>query len=144
MAGFAEDQRFEPATADMGASSLVRRLARQADPAFVVQARRRNYGLFGSLLPREAQVLPDIPEGVCPLFFPFLVSDKPAAIHELAAKGVSLYPYWLLPHPAIPTGAFPEADHLRTHLLALPVYQGLSSEDVEYLADAVTAVASSQ
>jgi hypothetical protein len=138
MVGIADVERFQPAAADSGVSSLVRRLALRADPARVVQARRRNYRQLGSLLPRETQVLPELPEGVCPLFLPALVPDKPGAISRLREKGIALYPYWSLAHPAIPDGAFPEAGRLRAHLLALPVYQGLSPEDIEYLAEAVS------
>ena len=138
MVGVVDVERFLPADADSGVSVAVRRLALRADPTRVVQARRRNYRLLGSLLPREIQVLPELPEGVCPLFLPVIVLDKPAAISSLREKGIALYSYWSLRHPAVPDGAFPEADHLRAHLLALPVYQGLSPEDIEYLAEAVS------
>lgn len=138
MVGIADVERFDPAAAHSGVSSLVRRLALRTNPARVVQARRRNYRLLGSLLPREIQVLPELPEGVCPIALPVLFPDKPAAIRRLWEKGIPLYAYWSLRHPAVPDGAFPEADHLRAHVLDLPVYQGLSSEDIEYLAEAVS------
>lgn len=136
-------ERFEPANAKFGASSLIQRLALQAEPAHVMQERRRNYLMLGSLLPRESQLLPNLRAGVCPLFFPFLVVDQQAAVRELRGQGIELFSYWSLPHPAIPTGAFPEADYLRVHLLALPVYQGLSPKDIEYVADALSALAPS-
>jgi len=142
--GATYDESFDPATADMGASTVVQELALRSNPAFVVQARRRNYRRLGSLLPRDGQLSPDLPVGVCPLFFPFFVADRAAAVRSLKAKGIELFPYWSTPHPAIPAGAFPEAEHLRAHLLALPVYQGLSREDVEYLAGAVSVVARAQ
>jgi hypothetical protein len=131
------DESFDPATANLGASAVVRELALRPDPVSVVRARRRNYRLLAWLLRAGDRLLPDLPLGVCPLFFPVLVADRPQAIRRLKAKGIDLFPYWSTPHPAIPSGAFPEAEHLRAHLLPLPVYQGLLAEDIEYLAEAV-------
>jgi perosamine synthetase len=135
--GSSRDETFDRATARLGASAAVRELALRPSPALVVQARRRNYRLLSSLLPREDQLLADLRAGICPLFLPFFVADAPAAIRRLKTKGIELFPYWSTPHPAIPAGAFPEAEYLRAHLLALPVYQGLEAEDIEFLADAV-------
>jgi len=133
-------EAFDPESALTGASELVRRMALRSDPAVVVAERRRNYELLSALLPRCWQLFPDLPEGVCPLYLPFLVPDKPAALRRLHANGLELFPYWSVAHPAIADGAFPEAERLRAHLLALPVYPGMSTRDVEYLANAVSAV----
>jgi len=133
-------EAFEPETASTEASELVQRLTLRSDPAVVVSERRRNYSLLSALLPRRWQLFPDLPVGVCPLYLPILVPDKPEALHRLHAKGLELFPYWSAAHPAVPDGAFPEEERLRAHLLALPVYQGMSARDVEYLADAVGAV----
>jgi dTDP-4-amino-4,6-dideoxygalactose transaminase len=137
-------EAFEPETAMVEASELVQRLTLRNDPATVVAERRHNYPLLASMLPREDQLFPDLPEGVCPLYLPFFVLDKPDALRRLRAKGLKLFPYWSIAHPAIPEGAFPEAERLRAHLLALPVYQGMTSRDVEYLADAVCVIALTQ
>jgi dTDP-4-amino-4,6-dideoxygalactose transaminase len=133
------DERFDPATAYLGASAAVQQLALRCSPAYVVRARRTNYQMLASLLPREDQLSVDLGEGVCPLFFPFFVSNRAAAIRNLGARGIELFPHWLTPHPAIRTGSFPEAEYLRTHVVALPVYQGLSPDDVAHLAGAVRA-----
>jgi dTDP-4-amino-4,6-dideoxygalactose transaminase len=140
----AGDERFDPATAYLGASAGVQQLALRCSPHHVARARRANYQMLASLLPREDQLSLDLGAGVCPLFFPFFVADRAAAIHSLGARGIELFPHWLVPHPAIRTEAFPEAAYLRSHLLALPLYQGLLPEDIEYLANAVSIVASSQ
>jgi len=138
------DESFDPATAHVGASAVVQELALRPNPALVVQARRSNYRRLGSLLPRDGQLSAELPAGVCPLFFPFFVPDRAMAIRRLKAKGIEIFPYWSTPHPAIAAGAFPEAEYQRGHLLALPVYQGLSREDVEYLAGAVSVIARAQ
>ena len=137
-------QSFESATAGLGVSDLVRQFALRIDPAEVVAARRRNYELLASLLPPEGRVLPDLPEGVCPQYLPYLMLDRPAAIRKLHARGINVLPHWARAHPAIPRGAFPEAEDLRARLLALPVYQGLSTKDIEYLGHVVCVIALTQ
>lgn len=132
-------ETLEPTSARTEASGLVQRMALRQDPARVVRERRRNYVRLSALLPRRWQLFPDLPEGVCPLYLPILVPDKPEALRRLHARGLELFPYWSSAHPAIPPGAFPEAERLRAHLLALPVYQGMTARDVENLADAVGA-----
>jgi perosamine synthetase len=136
-----EDEGLDLTTINVGASVAIRELALRADPAAVVRERRQNYRFLGALLPVESQLAPELPPGVCPLFFPFLVSDPAAMIQMMRERGVDLYPYWSKPHPAIPREGFMEVGHLRKHLLALPVYQGLSVEDVEYVAEAVLSCA---
>ena len=108
------------------------------------RTRRRNYELLASLLPREGQLLPELPEGVCPLYLPVPRGGQAGAIRALAREGDRGVPLLGGSPPVDSRGAFPEAEHLRQHVLALPVYQGLSSRDVEYLAKSVLAVTRAQ
>ena len=64
-------ESFDPADCPgLAASELVRQLALRADAVAVVAARRRNYRPLASLLPPEGELLPDLPEGVCPQDLP--------------------------------------------------------------------------
>lgn len=134
------DDKFERALVGLGASKLVRRLSARADTEAIVKTRRRNFEALMDLLPKSRQVIHTLPEGVCPLFFPVLVADKPSAMRILAGKGIESIPFWSKAHPAIPAGAFPAVEYLRAHVLEVPIHQTLQPEDMTYLAQALADV----
>lgn len=125
---------------DLGVSNLTKSLVHRADAEAIVHARRRNFEALMALVPRDRQLIPMLPEGVCPLFFPVLVEDKAVAIRTLAQEGIEAIPFWSTAHPAIPVGAFPVADYLRAHVLEVPVHQALDPADMTYLAEALESI----
>lgn len=82
----------------------------------------------------------DLPDGVCPLFLPILVSDKEAAARALKDRGVEAVEFWnqgdLL--GSLAEGA--DARHLRRHLLEIPIHQDLGDEAIDFASDQVLAV----
>ena len=128
---------WDPRLLAYRASALTRALMKTAYPDRVISSRRRNYlYLRDRLEGRIESPLPELPEGVCPLFFPVMVKDKPAVIEQLAARGVGSVNLWWEPHPACPEKMAREVQHLRLGLLELPIHQSLSLEDVDLVADA--------
>jgi len=131
---------FDIGMVNLGASSLAKRLAKGADAQAIVRARRRNFETLMALVPRERQLFDKLPRDVCPLIFPVLVEDKASAVRTLSRRGIEAIPFWSIPHPAVPMGAFPEADYLRAHVLEVPVHQDLVPDDMAYLAAALAEV----
>jgi dTDP-4-amino-4,6-dideoxygalactose transaminase len=131
-------QLFESRHAHLGMSPLSRLvLASQRFPA-VVERRRRNFEqLLARLSPLAAPVFDHLPSGVCPLFYPLRVRDKPAVMRRLAARGIETVDFWSLGHPAVSAGAFPAIDALRRSIVELPCHQGLTPAAVERVAEAV-------
>jgi dTDP-4-amino-4,6-dideoxygalactose transaminase len=134
------DEEFHRSFSSYAASRLARRLASRCNAEEVFAARRRNFEILSLLLPSRMRLVRSLPEGVCPLLFPALVQDKRAAARELAGRGIETFPFWSLAHPAVPREDFSDADFLRTHVLALPIHQALTTSDIEYLADSVIAL----
>jgi dTDP-4-amino-4,6-dideoxygalactose transaminase len=117
---------------------LFRRLARPE----VREIRRRNFEDLGRrLLDRGAVVplLPGLPPGCCPLFFPVVVEDPVGLQRHLAAHGVGTKHFWSFFHPAIPMERFPFESRLKRTVVVLPVHQDLGEDEVAYLADRVNA-----
>jgi selenocysteine lyase/cysteine desulfurase len=116
---------------------LMPRVARRS----VREIRRRNYsrlldalgdyvvGPFGALTP-----------GACPWFFPVRTPSPGDAVLNLLQHGVSTIHYWAAGHPAIEDGKFPNVLRRRATTLAVPVHQGLSTKDVDRIAEAVLQV----
>ena len=102
-----------------------------------IRARRRENFLLlqGKLEGRVRMLRADLPEGVCPLFFPILVKDKAAAARDLQRQGIGAVEFWNDPqsNPAIG----PDARYLRSHVLELPIHQDVSPAQVEFIAEQV-------
>jgi dTDP-4-amino-4,6-dideoxygalactose transaminase len=99
-----------------------------------IRARRReNFLLMRELLHGRVTMLrEDLPEGVCPLFFPILVRDKHETAQFLWDRGVGAVEFWNDPqdNPWIRK----DARFLRSHVLELPIHQDVTPSQVEYIA----------
>jgi perosamine synthetase len=134
---------WDPRMLEFGASPWLRRFMKLVDPDHVVARRRENYLRLAARLRGRAHTPPPfaaLPDGVCPLFFPVMVDDKPRVHEEMARLGVQTINLWYDSHPACPSDLAAEASRWRHHLLELPIHQGLSGEDIDRVADALVSV----
>jgi dTDP-4-amino-4,6-dideoxygalactose transaminase len=82
---------------------------------------------------------PGLAEGVCPLFCPILVDDKPATARALRQRGIAALEFWN--HGADEDGDMSDTTRfLRSHVLALPIHQDLTPRHVAYVARQVSSV----
>ncbi|HEY8209801.1 MAG TPA: DegT/DnrJ/EryC1/StrS family aminotransferase [Myxococcaceae bacterium] len=133
-------QHFNRAHVDLGMSALAKRIALAQDLRAVVEARRRNYFfLLGRLREVAPPLFNQLPPGVCPLFYPLLVDDKPAVMARLRARGVETIDFWQRFHPACDPAQFPEVAQLRRTVLEIPCHQDLTPDRVTVVADEVRA-----
>jgi dTDP-4-amino-4,6-dideoxygalactose transaminase len=133
------DMGFDEAQLDLAISPVCHALIRRCDFASIKRRRRDNFlRLRASLEGRVPLLKRDLPEGVCPLFFPILVPDKRAAAHALRARGVDAVEFWNEGDPAAP--AFAEVRFLRRHVLELPLHQDLGAAEIDYVAAQVRAL----
>jgi dTDP-4-amino-4,6-dideoxygalactose transaminase len=133
-------QHFDRAHVDLGMSALAKRIALAQDFTRVVEARRRNFFfLLGRLRDVAPPLFNQLPPGVCPLFFPLLVDDKPAVMARLRARGVETIDFWQRFHPDCDPAQFPEVAQLRRTVLEIPCHQDLTPDLVAVVADEVRA-----
>jgi dTDP-4-amino-4,6-dideoxygalactose transaminase len=126
----------------LGASPVVEHLCRRTDGEMVAVRRRRNFTRLAAELGDRFEVLgAPLPPGVCPLFVPIRVPDKPRLHAALQARGVDAIDFWSTGDPACDPGAFPEAAALRREILELPCHQSLDDEEIDAVAHAVREVA---
>src|SRR5204862_7516566 len=97
-------------------------------------ARRRNFRILEDRL-RGSVALVDktLADGVCPLFFPLLASNKHAAAGALAKQGIESIEFWNSGDPESHR-AGSGAEFLRRHLLEIPIHQDVTPEAAEYTA----------
>ena len=126
---------------DLGMSRMSERLLTRMDFAGIKQRRVDNYRQLSERLgPDVIQVFPDLPDGVCPLFFPIIVSDKHAAAEALRARGVDALEFW---NDSVEPGGHDmssDARFLRRHVLELPIHQDLTSRHIDHVARQVSAL----
>jgi len=118
-------------------SRVSARLLDRFDDAAIRDARVENYRLLDARLdPGVARVFPQLPDGVCPLFFPILADDKPAAARALQRLGIDALEFW---NESVESGAEMSADarFLRAHVLELPIHQDLTPRHIAYMAQHV-------
>ncbi len=123
-----------------GMSPLSRRLLGITDHLEVIRRRRENYFHLLRHLPCDSRMNPlheNLPDGVCPMFFPLIVKERDKVYEMLASKNIGVFRYWIWRHPILHGISYRHADYLRSNLLALPLHQDLDEEDIEFLEDAI-------
>jgi dTDP-4-amino-4,6-dideoxygalactose transaminase len=114
-------------------SSLSRRLLRHFDYEGIRARRRANFLRMRDRLQGDVALLrEDLEPGVCPLFFPILVSDKAAAAAALWSRGVEAVQFWNHGDPGAAPEEGPDAKHLRRHLLEIPIHQDISDHQTDF------------
>jgi perosamine synthetase len=135
------NEGFDVSKVDLGMSSLGRYLMRRFDYSRIVERRRQNFTLLSDRLGGVVPVVrADLQEGVCPLFFPILVSDKSATARALQTYGVEAIEFWNHGDPQAEARNQGATQFLRRHVLELPIHQDVSPDRIQYIADRVRAV----
>jgi dTDP-4-amino-4,6-dideoxygalactose transaminase len=110
----------------------------------IVRRRRGNYLRLAAALDgiKGVRLLyHELPEGVCPLSLPLLVSNRDACVEVLQARGIAAFPWWAGFHRnGLDWSRFPEACWLKHNMLTLPVHQGLDDRHLNYMVETVAEV----
>jgi dTDP-4-amino-4,6-dideoxygalactose transaminase len=135
------DIGFNLEDVDLAMSPLSQRLLSRLDFEEIRRRRRENYQRLEERLGNQIiKVAHDLPEGICPLFFPIIVADKHAAAERLRARGVDAVEFWN--DSCEPGGHEMGADarFLRQHVLELPIHQDLTTRHIDHVARQVAAL----
>jgi dTDP-4-amino-4,6-dideoxygalactose transaminase len=131
------DIGFDLDDVDLAMSPVSTRLIERMNLAEISRRRAQNYRRLAAQLGSSVEaVFPELPDGVCPLFFPILVDDKHAAATALQQRGVDALEFW---NESMDGGQeMSEASRfLRAHVLELPIHQDLTARHIDYVAHQV-------
>ena len=106
-------------------------------PEKVYKKRRENYDFWLNRMYKRKDVrliFEDLPEGVCPLYFPVIVEEAEKYIQEMLSKGIRAIHWPPLPKEIQGNPEYAAANFLAEHVVVLPVHQ---SVDQEYLASVI-------
>jgi dTDP-4-amino-4,6-dideoxygalactose transaminase len=121
---------------NVGMSAIGDTVMARLDYPGIRERRRANFMALKERLNGRVRMLrDDLPEGVCPLFFPILVNHKSDVARRLWARGIGAVDFWNDPQSNPQIGA--DARFLRAHVLELPIHQDVRPEQVDYIADEV-------
>ena len=126
---------------DLAMSRVSSRLLGRFDIPEIRRRRIANYRLLDTLLDRTVvRVFQELPDGVCPLFFPILVPDKHEAAAALQGRGIDALEFW---NESVESGEEMSADakYLRAHVLELPIHQDLTTRQILHVARHASAIA---
>jgi perosamine synthetase len=133
-------QNFVVEDAGLLMSPISKRIVAAQDFDSIVGTRRRNYMHLRDLLSDLAPpVFHDLPDGVCPLFYPFSTKHKQELWARLRLHGIQSVLFWMTTDLATRPGEFPEVDTLRQTILELPCHQDMTSQGIERVAKTVRA-----
>jgi perosamine synthetase len=121
-------------------SSFTRRIIKTFEPNEIKEKRRRNYKLLDAMLegnPDMAPLYKELPDEVCPLYFPLFVEERDAMVEKLNQQQIDARAWWRGFHKSLPWSEFPDACYLKDKIVALPVHQDLSETAFEYMAKCI-------
>jgi hypothetical protein len=126
--------KFDLAQVNTTMSGVSRRILMAQDFPAIARRRRRNYRyLFERLDGVVAPIFPELPDGVCPLFYPFRVEHRDLVLARLQAQAVQVGEFWPDPHPLAPDREFRGVSELRRTALWLPCHQDLTLDALTQL-----------
>ena len=120
----------------LAASKITRHILRHTSVETVVRCRRDNYSALFEKIKKVKQIRPlynELPDGVCPLYLPVLVEDRDTVSIRLNEMGIMVVQWWAGFHKGLDWAEFPEAKYLKEHLLAVPVHQQLTQQNIDYI-----------
>jgi len=115
-------------------STFSRFIVDRIDLRPIIEQRRLNYRYVRKIIGSLPGVLPlfgDLPDGVCPLAFPFFVQGRKDFHLVLRSQGIPASTWGGVIHPDLPLDDFPESRALYDRLIYVPVHQSLSVDEMD-------------
>jgi len=117
------------------------------DERTIVERRRENYNVLDGEVESISgikRLYQELPEGVCPLSMPILVSNRTSWFLRLQERRIHTLPWWGGFHQRLDWDNHPEARDLKNQVLTLPIHQGLDERHMAYMAQCLREIAADQ
>ncbi|MEW2912756.1 DegT/DnrJ/EryC1/StrS family aminotransferase [Leisingera sp. JC11] len=119
-------------------SRVSRLLLRTSDATSFTAAHRANFEVLHQGVPQRSgmrPLMPYLPAGACPAFFPLFTPDADRVHAALQAEGIQSVRFWRQFHPAVDLSGHAEAQELKRSVLRLPVHPGLQPQDLQRICE---------
>lgn len=123
---------FDINTSNWKISRIAEFIMKKTDHEEIVKKRRENFSFLLNSLNKRG-VFSKLPDGVCPAFYPIVVDEPKRIQRSLREKGFNTLVSWSYFHSDFlkEKEKFLDATFLKTHILSLPVHQGLNKRILE-------------
>jgi dTDP-4-amino-4,6-dideoxygalactose transaminase len=129
---------FDSSVLDFRMSRRSLSLLPKIDTDDLKRRRRENYRYVQQALSDLKCLQPlfdGLPDGICPLKFPFVTpSDHPRA-QEIMDRYPLVYGWWPLFHPSVPWDQFPESQWLKNNCFVIEIHQDMETTHLDFLVD---------
>lgn len=101
-----------------------------------IEKRRTNYRCLLEHLPENPKirpVFPELPDDVCPMFFPLLVENRESLMKHLAAHQIPPKVYWPVP-PFVKVEEYPGAQYIYSHIMSVSCDERFTTADMQQIA----------
>jgi dTDP-4-amino-4,6-dideoxygalactose transaminase len=136
------DIGFNLSDVDLAMSGVSAALLQRLDFDDIRRRRVENFRQLAARLDGSVTTVhADVTAGLCPLFFPILVADKPRAAMALRQRGIDVLEFWNAGAVDAREGEASAATRfLHAHVLGLPVHQDLTPRQIDHLAQQVSSL----
>jgi len=124
-------------------SNLTKYMLKHWNSNHIMQIRRSNYQRYLRAFADQRNIKPlfnELPEGVCPLYFPILVNKSKYINLQLNLRSIGSIAWWSLYHRNCSWPDYPEACYLKNNLLVLPVHHQINERHIDYIIQQVNEV----
>jgi len=139
---------YRPTLVKWGISDASMRIIKGAQLDRIKEVRRANFCRYLNHFLNECpygMTIPfkQIPDGVCPLFFPVIIEgdgDREKLYQALKHLGITTHPWWNTFHKAVKWDKYPDAVYLKKRMLGLPVHQDVDKQHIDYIITSLRSV----
>jgi len=127
---------FNEELVNLGISQISRRLMSNFDFKDIINNRRRNFLFLLNEFKNHSLIKPifhNLPDGICPLFFPVIINDRDMVYLKLLKKGVSTFIFGRRLHPSLMKEKFLNSNYLAQHNLCLPIHSDITEKQLNYM-----------
>ena len=124
----------------LGVSTLSKRIWCCSNVEQIVKLRRKHFMLWMRALENQSRVVPLIkalPDGMCPLYFPVLVSHPASIVDRMKKNDIEVFNWWHQVPPELamlPPEDFAVALALKQKVIALPLHQSVNEKNIAHMA----------
>ncbi len=121
-----------------GMSQISRKVIENMDFAEIKKKRRDNFVFLLNYFRDDKRVslpLKELPEGVCPLFFPIVIEKRDLLYRRLKERGIAGHDWWGHFHPDVPWKDFAEEEYMKKNIFGFPVHQDLTRLHLQKVVD---------
>ena len=135
---------YDPALTTMAMTRLTAHMLTRINAPQVLAARRDNFQQYLTHFANIPAIRPlynQLPPGACPLCFPIIIDNPTQIAAQLRQHRIlDAKPWWPTFHRHLPWQQFPDAQHLKTHTLTLPVHQQLTPTQINHIAQTLKTI----